>query len=272
MTWDLIIASYETLASRNADLAWKALRSIGRKLLICASSGIRNELPKLFDGEKLTHLLAKNPGLDGDELLITLEKILGDDIFGIDKYFPRATTTTQVHLRETSERQALLDTVLEFVVGIGAPSRMHQQFVMVTDELITNALFNAPVDANGHRRYAHLSRAENVVLEPHEAITVTLSTDRSRLGISVSDPFGSLDASEVLSYLAKCFRRNTEQVDRKAGGAGLGIYYTFEALSHFIVNIEPRRCTEMIGIIDVRGTYKDFAGRAKSFNIFVKET
>ncbi|RYG65777.1 hypothetical protein EON77_18135 [bacterium] len=100
---------------------------------------------------------------------------------------------------------------------------------------------------------------------------MTLCCDGRRLGVAVRDPFGSLRADTVLDYLTRCFRRGPDQIDAKEGGAGLGLYFTFEALSHFVINVSPGRATEMIGLLDVSGTFKDFARRGKSFNMFVTE-
>jgi hypothetical protein len=101
-------------------------------------------------------------------------------------------------------------------------------------------------------------------------ITITFCCDGQRLGVSVSDPFGSLRTEDVQGYLAKCFRRGDDQVDQKEGGAGLGIYYVFESLSHFVANIAPRRRTEIIGLIDLSSNFKDFSERSKSLNMFVQ--
>ena len=38
-----------------------------------------------------------------------------------------------------------------------------------------------------------------------------------------------------------------------------------------VINLKPGRATEILGLIDVRGTYKDFATRGKSFNVFVDD-
>jgi hypothetical protein len=108
-----------------------------------------------------------------------------------------------------------------------------------------------------------------VVLPPEEAATVKFTYDGRRLGVSVEDPFGSLEPARVLHYLAKCFRAGEDQIDTKEGGAGLGIYSVFDALSRFVINVEPERRTEMIGFIDITDTYREYAERGKSFNLFV---
>jgi signal transduction histidine kinase len=94
--------------------------------------------------------------------------------------------------------------------------------------------------------------------------------DGKRLALSVQDPFGSLDAAKVIDYLTKCFRRGDDQIDQKEGGAGLGLYLMYESLSHFVVNIHAGRRTELIGVVDITGSYREFARRSKSFNVFLE--
>ncbi len=43
----------------------------------------------------------------------------------------------------------------------------------------------------------------------------------------------------------------TDKVDRKAGGAGLGFFQILDSLSHFVINLEKGKRTEMIGLIDL---------------------
>ena len=37
------------------------------------------------------------------------------------------------------------------------------------------------------------------------------------------------------------------------------------------VNLTPGRCREMVGLVDIRGSYRDVLHSPKSFNVFVCE-
>ena len=139
----------------------------------------------------------------------------------------------------------------------------------MVDEFTSNALYNAPLDASGCRRFAHLPRTQEVVLDEDEAVEVSFVSDGSRIGISVADPFGSLQVETVQAYLSRCLRRGDDQINNKDGGAGLGLYCSLESLSHLIINIKKNYRTELIGLLDVSGTHRDFASRGKSFSIFM---
>jgi hypothetical protein len=100
---------------------------------------------------------------------------------------------------------------------------------------------------------------------------LSLMSGGSRIGLAVRDPFGSLKVGTITRYLGKCFRGGDDQVDTKEGGAGLGLYWVFEALSHFVVNVQVGVSTETMGLLDVKGRYRDFVRRGKSFNVFVSD-
>ena len=89
--------------------------------------------------------------------------------------------------------------------------------------------------------------------------------------MSIEDNFGRLERSTVLSYLRRCFIKGADQIDQKEGGAGLGLYYIFESLNHLIINVASNERTEMIGLMDISGSYREFAERPKSLNIFLQE-
>ena len=271
---DLVIGSYDALGTSGAAALlqrFHALRARGRVLLFIGSVD-RPALACLFAEHGLSNVLARSGELDAADLRVTVDKMLRTDVFGIDKYFPADAARRTIVVKKSAEREALLGVAREFALASGAQGRFADLLCNACDELLTNALYNAPVDRLGKPRFAHLSRTNAVELDPGEEVTVTLAADAREMGISVLDPFGSLKVPTITQYLAKCLRRGSDLVDEKEGGAGLGLFYVFEAVSHFVVNLQAGARTEMIGILDLRGRYKDFVQRPKSFNVFVAST
>ncbi len=269
--FDLVVANFDGLGLAGATSLlqrFQALRGRGRVLLFVGTVD-RAALAGLFGEQGLSNVLARSGDLDAADLTVTVQKMLRGDVFGIDKYFPADASLRHVTVRRSAEREELLETTRAFALAAGAQGRFADLLRNACDELLTNALYNAPVDHEGKARFAHLSRVNPVELDPGEAVIVTLASDGVEMGISVVDPFGSLKVPTITQYLAKCLRRGSDLVDDKEGGAGLGLYYVFEAVSHFVVNLQAGARTEMIGIVDVRGRYKDFVQRPKSFNVFV---
>lgn len=269
----LLISDYDAFApevrERITGLFAAADAKRRARLLVISGAGDRNELAALFSRHAITNLLAKNTGVDASDVIVTVQKILRRDVFGLEKYFSWGIEAQSSRIRSSEEKERLLSAMSSYAEELGVNSRLANQFCTVADELVTNALYNAPRDTSGNSRYGHLSRSCPVELAPGEEIEVRYCCDGRRLGISASDPFGALTEERLLDYLGKCLRKGDDQVDTKPGGAGLGLYYIFEAVSHLVVNIAPGRRTEIIGLIDVQGSYRDFANANKSFNIFL---
>ncbi|MGQ0505103.1 MAG: hypothetical protein ACT4TC_07250 [Myxococcaceae bacterium] len=271
--YDLLLVDYDRLNAEDRARLVKAYLRPDRptRLLVLSGGECRRDFVHLFGSRTLTNLLGKEDILSPEDIIVTVQKLLRGDIFGIEKYFTWGVEPVRMVLRRATEKERVISVMQDYANSLGVHPRLVNLYCVVADELLTNAVYNAPVDANGVPRYAELSRDVEVVLKPEEYVEVVLCSDGHRLGIATIDPFGSLRRERLLTYLSKCFQKGPDQVDQKKGGAGLGFYSVFESLSHFVVNIQPGTRTEMIGLIDVRGTYRDFANRNKSFNVFISE-
>jgi hypothetical protein len=271
----VIIADYDGLPTEARDriVSRFAGSDVARRarLLLISSRANRDELAGLFSRRALTNLLAKNGDVDPTELIVTVQKILRRDVFGLEKYFAWGVHLASARLNASAEKHALLDRVSRYAEQLGMPSRLAAQVCLVTDEIVTNAIYNAPTDASGQRRYAHLPRTDALTLPPGEGIDVRFCSDGRRLGVSAVDPYGSLSEECILEYLGRCFAAPLSKIDLDLtkGGAGLGLYYVFEAVSHLVINIAPGQRTEVIGLFDLHESYRAFVTNSKSFNVFL---
>ncbi len=167
--------------------------------------------------------------------------------------------------------------VSRYAERLGCNERMIGIIEGIADELITNAIYNAPRDAAGKPKYAALSRRETVVLEPHETAVLEFACDGNFIALSQVDPFGSLTQETIVNYLNRCLVQGAAAISDGSpafggsGGAGIGLYRMFQSLSKFIVNIEPGKRTEVIALIDLRVSMKKFRQQAKSFHIFIAD-
>lgn len=269
--YDMLLVDFDNLGDGGIDfLREVAVEHPGVRILVLSQKRTKDHLVELFRAGFLTNLIAKNTTIQAEEVVVTVEKIVRGDLFGMEKYLTWGIEPEQERIRHSREKDAKLQRLEEFGDYLGLPSRLVALAKGVADEFIMNAVYNAPVDDAGNYRYAKRPRTERVDLLPHEEVTLRYACDGRHLAISVSDPFGSLTVSTIQRYLAKCFAGGEDQIGCESAGAGMGFYYIFTSLSQFIINIDPGRTTEMIGLLDVSGSFRNFAERPKSFNIFVK--
>jgi hypothetical protein len=271
--FDLIAVHYDTLsvAERERLTATFAARTGGPTLVLLSESRAQEDFARLFGTRLLTNVLVvRDDGVSDSDLLVTVQKIRRGDIFGLEKYFEWGVEARRLTLRSSSEKRGALEAVEAYTRQVGIPARLAACIGTATDEFLSNALFNAPVTEAGERRFAPRPRTDLVELDPGREVALRFCCDGRRFGVSVTDAFGSLRPSDILDYLGRAFRGGDDQVHEGEGGAGLGFYRILDCLSHFVVNLTPGHCTEMIGLVDVSAGYRGFARGGKSFNIFVR--
>lgn len=272
----LVAVYYDTRveADRNrliADFGGGA-RSGGPTLLLLSEKRARHNFAQLFGSHVLTNMIVIDSNSVNDrDLLVTVRKLRYGDIFGIEKYFADDAKPHTLRVTTTAEKNWALNTISEYAGVLGIPPRLRSLIRNVSDEYLTNALYNAPVAEDGSRKYASRPRTQSVALDPGQEIEFQFCYDGARFGIAAKDPFGSLEPVQVQDYLAKGFRAGEDQVTEGTGGAGLGFFQILDSLSHLVINLEPGKRTEMIGLLDVRGGYRNFTEAGKSFNIFVRQ-
>ena len=239
------------------------------RILLLASRRNHDELQNIFNLPFASNIVAKTNDFAPEELIITVGKIIRNDIFGIEKYLCYGATPIAYEVSSSLQKDPLLKALSDYAANIGINKRIISAVAAVADELLMNAIYNAPIYENGVRPYARQSRTIPVELQPKETCFFSFASDGTQFILSVRDRFGSLTPEKIRSYLQRCFARGDDQIEQKQGGAGMGFYFIVENLNKLVVNISPGRGTEFIGIIDISGTYRDYVERFKSFHIFV---
>ncbi len=175
-------------------------------------------------------------------------------------------TKFEIALVNTPEtkRTALLG-VEEFVnnlVGKCKTSRLDVYAVRAA-ELLDELLLNAVYDANP--RLNITAPGPQFRLTPDETATVRWGFDGELFGVSVTDPFGTIQKNVILKHLDEAFRK---QEIHKQKTAGLGLKIIYERMSHMIVNAQHGKYTEVICLIRFDHRLRDFEKRLRSFHFF----
>jgi hypothetical protein len=246
-----------------------SLPAEARPRVIVAGEVGDSAFKSLIEHHEVAHVMAWRDEAAELDLLVTLDKLLSNELFGMGRYFEDGGDPQRFSCSSASERDDLLDWLRTYAAGHRVRSRIIDVLTVAADEMLTNALYNAPTDGQGNHPYAQVSRQVPVSLESPAAVEVELRCDGKRLGISTVDPFGSLRPEIVLGSLRRCFRK-AEPRPNSTGGAGLGLYLLLGSLSHLIFNVALGKRTEVIGLMDITSNLGRAAAAGKSFNIFVE--
>jgi hypothetical protein len=183
---------------------------------------------------------------------ITAAKLLANPFGGIAQYLARGTQVHSIKVRNTHTRMAEVKPLFDFARKIGIPEHSINTIRNITDELLMNAMYDAPRDRNGNHKYASLPRTQEIKLNEFEAPALEFGSDGSYLGIGVLDPFGGLSEKTILAYLEKCLFNLDKQYDDKPGGAGLGLYEIYKNADHLAFNVNPGVLTEVLCLIKLK--------------------
>lgn len=186
---------------------------------------------------------------DPQQLASLASRILVDDLFGLDKLISPETVIHGHVVAEFRDKVTCLAKVADFVEHSGIPARYRDPIQQCCDELLMNALYDAPVDANGTHLFAHVSPRLRMTQRTAQTVAVQYAYDGRRFAISVRDSFGTLQREVLLRYLHKCLHTD-HQLDRKAGGAGVGLYLVLNSASTVYFHVLPKIATEAVCIFD----------------------
>ena len=238
------------------------------EVVLLTSSRDRGQLAEWLERESVRHVLGLSTEFTWPDLAVTLHKLLRADHFGAGKYLAWGAPITRGTLAGSADKDTVIEALGRFVDKLDCNPRIAELATSACEELLTNAVYDAPVDDSGTPRFKHYTRTQAVRLDAGQEVRYRFSSDGHRLAIAVEDVFGALDLVTLKRYLARGLRGGYDQIEDKPGGAGLGLHQVFDAAGQLVVNVRPGERTEIIALFDISGSNRDFAAQPKSVGLF----
>jgi len=205
------------------------------------------DLTSYLRDDRINHVVV------GDELdhgvFVTAQKLLTGDIFGIEKYLPAGTPVHYARLRDFAGRGRAIDTVLSYAEESRLRRQVRTAIAAVCEELLMNALYDAPVDAAGRPMFADVDPHDRKDTRSPRPVSIRYAATEHGFAVAVRDRFGRLAKNTILSYIEKCVS-SPVQIDRKTYGAGLGLYLVANAAASYVVNVAYGIATEVVCTFD----------------------
>lgn len=184
-------------------------------------------------------------------ILTTLSKILHDNYFGPEKYLAWGTDIRKQRVTGSKDRAPLIEQMSKHFKSLGVRSSILDRVQLAVEEMMMNAVYDAPVDREGHPLFNHLPRTTEVNLQGHQAADFSYGSDGNFLAVSIQDPFGALPRDVILQYLDTCYNGQAGSLNSKKGGAGRGLHQILESCDWTVFNVKPGARTEVIGLFDI---------------------
>jgi CheY-like chemotaxis protein/anti-sigma regulatory factor (Ser/Thr protein kinase) len=196
----------------------------------------------------ISNIITKSTPFNFDEFQVIVKSLVTEQIFGLERYmFADYQTIGEFRVLKSAQISDVENAIIEEITRFHTPELFVQ---ILLEELITNAVYHAPVDEHGREKYLKHS---DITLQEDEAVLVRLGRDSEKYGVSVTDTSGKLTKQQVLY-----------RIDRHIHGEGLldengrGLHMSRMYSDRLIINIKRNVTTEAIFINYLTEKYKGF--------------
>jgi hypothetical protein len=244
------------------------------KIVVFGDSLEEDAMVSLLRRDSFDHLITFSNEPDDDELVVTTGKLFKNDIFGLEKYLAWGVLVRDREVADYEDKRGAILEVAEYAREAGARRQVVSRIESVADELLMNALYDAPAVRYGVRpRIGERSRAGLGPLGSERAL-LRYACDGRHFALSVRDNYGELRKEAILDHLqrARTERGNPKSPDDDSGGAGLGLYFILASVTSFIANIRPGEMTEVVCLFDLKATGREQEACARSLHIFTAKS
>jgi hypothetical protein len=236
------------LANAGPEL-FQRITGDGRVIVVLPKSNLNGVVDTMMASDRLAGIIVAEQ-LDASQLTGLATRVLLGDIFGVEKMIPWGTLVHSQLVGDYQEKALCIAQLSEFAELMGVRRKYREAIEQCADEMLMNALYDAPVDEEGKQIFSEIPTKTRISLRVEQKVVVQYACDGKRFALSVRDAFGTLERGTVLKYLHKCLYAE-QQIDRKAGGAGLGLYLMANSATTVYFNVLPRVATEALCIFDL---------------------
>jgi hypothetical protein len=223
-------------------------------------------LEKVVAGEWV-HCLPGNPFYDLDlSLLVELDQV---------KNYAEEDPTVILGQREkkfrfeiwsAGQKQEILSQLKARFEGLGMNRALVEDILSCSDELITNAVFNAPFAQKIDRKTSDLE------IPGGKPVIVELSVGETDVMVTCADPYGSLNIEAFFKKMLACYRQGLgASINYGEGGAGIGSFMIFDPCLSLIVGMSPGKRTTFHCRFPIKMSSKTRRSLPKNLIIFKRE-
>ena len=255
---------------QRAPAAFLERLSEGGRLVVLGDSFENDDAVTLLHNDRINHVIGRHQGDDDAELWVTSVKLLSGDLFGLEKYLAWGVKLHELEVGSYEEKRDALAAVANHARQVGARRSMLSRIESATDELLMNAMYDAPAAREGGVSSARVARSTNSPFADEPAL-LRYACDGRHFAVSVQDSYGELHKRAILDHLIRARTEKGRPKLVEPGGAGLGLYFIVSSATRFIANIAPKERTEIICLFDLDQSGAKAPPGARSIHIFTSD-
>lgn len=239
-------------------------------LYFVASSSF-HDAPYLAQSEIFGHFVQRSYTQDNILAMTRLfQSSVSDRALKLEAFMGKEVKTQTIKITKSVQKRPIVESLKNYVLKIGFKSRVAAQIATATDELIMNAIFDAPVDEIGKHVYAQTPRNTALDLDERNVVELKIAFDMKTLGISVTDLHGSVDKKKLLSqHLGRSYENKEYEMKTVVAGAGLGLAHVYRNSGGMIISCEAGIKTEVNLLFKKTDSFRDFKDQFRFLSTFM---
>ncbi len=242
-----------------------------RLLATLASPAVTHVVPKLGGWLDLPPEQRSFDGPDEQDLAVALRRELADERgpLGAGPYLIQGFSTTEVVVGSTDDKERALESVMALAAALELSDEKKRRIEVATEELLLNAIYDAPRDAAGQPLHQQLDRRTPIALAAGDEVKLRFGCDGRNFVVSVADRFGALDRDQIVRSLAKLLDPRSARPAPGRSGAGLGLMLTYGAANQLIAHARGGRFTEVTAVMHVSGSNRTALARGSALHLYL---
>jgi hypothetical protein len=210
-------------------------------------------------------------GPDEQDLAIGLRRLLmpRHEPVGASPYLIEGFSINESLVSSSADKETALGAVLELAEALELSDEKKRRIEVATEELLLNALYDAPRNPDGSARFAGTDRRTPVTLDAGGQARLHYGCDGRNFVVSVADRFGAIERPQAVRSLVKLLEPRGPRPAEGHSGAGLGLMLVYGAANQLVIHCIAGRFTEVTAVMHVSGSNRTALARGSALHLFV---
>jgi hypothetical protein len=170
-----------------------------------------------------------------------------------------------LEVTHSEQKQEIAEAVRQYLMQGKIPPRISNIIANSVDEILMNAIFDAPADEFGRAIYTATERNQSRELSLRERSVMKIGFDGFYVGVTVVDQWGSLDRSRLLNHVSINYKDSDYTVKQGQAGAGLGLATIFHGGATLIYECTLKKQTKVTLLYRAYDNYRAFKNQFHFF-------
>jgi hypothetical protein len=225
------------------------------------SSSPPEQVGYLIQSPIFGHYVLRNyivPKEAGEHYGRIVKSSINQQTFQMSAFLRPGAKIQNIKLHSTSQKQEAVEAIKTYLQAAQFNSRMATLISNAVDEILMNAMFDAPIDELGKTTLAQTLRSTVFPLEGKSAVEMNVGYDGVYVAISAVDHFGSLDKAKLMKHISRNYTDEEYKIKSAVAGAGIGLATVFRSGGSFYFVSENRVKTEVTVFFKKTDNYREF--------------